>query len=94
MAIGSLIIKQRTPVIVAADQMLSSPEFTRAIGWAIDGDIVTANRIIENSPPFKKWLATTTPDVKRRIATTGIIAWLSSEEAEWADYFSYLKQSE
>lgn len=82
MAIGSLISKQRTPVIVAADQMLSSPQFTRAIGKAIQGDITTANKIIENSTPFKRWLATTTPEVQQRIAVRGIMAWLSSEEQE------------
>ena len=80
--VGSLISKQRTPVIVAADQMLSSPEFTRAIGRAVQGDVVTANKIIENSSSFKKWLATTTPEVQQRIAVRGIIAWLSSEEQE------------
>jgi len=80
--IGSLISKQRTPIIVAADEMLSSPQFTRAIGKAIEGDVVTANKIIENSSPFKKWLATTTLEVQERIAVRGIIGWLSSEEQE------------
>lgn len=79
-AIGSLISKQRTPIIVAADQMLSSPEFTRAIGRAVQGDISTANKIIENSPQFKNWQSKLSKQDAQNLATVGFIGWVTGEE--------------
>ena len=78
--IGGVLSKSKTPAIVAADELISSPEFTRAISEGIKGNAARADRIMENSPKFKRWLETATPQQAERIAALGFISWLASEE--------------
>jgi len=73
--VGSLLSKQRTPVIVAADNMIASSAFTRAINKSIQGDTSTANQIIENSPAFKAWAKTLNEPDALKIARIGFIEW-------------------
>ena len=72
-----LLNKQRTPVIVAADNMIASPAFTRAINKAIEGDAATANQIIENSPAFKVWATKIGKEEAQQIARIGFIEWVT-----------------
>ena len=78
--VGSLLSRQRTPVIVAADQMLASPAFARSMNKAIEGDVSTANQIIENSPHFKSWVKTIDQSDAANIAKLGFIAWVTEEQ--------------
>ena len=78
-AIGGLMAKNRTPMIVAADELLTSPQFSRAMKKAIDGDVAAANQILESSGPFKKWATTIDAQDKANIAKVGFIAWMTED---------------
>jgi hypothetical protein len=78
-AIGAILAAKRTPVLVAADDFLSSPAFNRAIREAAQGNTDVADQVISNSAQFKKWATTINPGDARRIAAVGFIAWLSEE---------------
>lgn len=78
--IGNFLARKRTPIIVAADEMLASPSFARAVNKAAQGDVAEANRIISESPQFKKWLKTMNETDREVIARSGFVAWLASNE--------------
>ena len=77
--IGAILSKPRIPVIVAADNMIASPAFTRAITKAIQGDTSTANKIIENSAAFKAWIKTLPTQDASKIARIGFIEWVTDD---------------
>lgn len=77
--IGAILAKQRTPVIQAADELLSSPSFSRAVNEAIKGNTKRSDSIVQNSPEFKKWATTISPEDARAISTIGFVAWLSQQ---------------
>lgn len=78
--IGTFVARNRKPIIVAADELLVSPEFTRAINKAVEGDVSTANQIVENSSAFKKWRDLINEDKAQTIARIGFVNWLIEEE--------------
>ena len=78
--IGATIAKGKTPVAVAADDLLSSPTFARAVIDASRGNVPGANTAIQNSSKFKKWATTIPPETAQRVASVGFIEWLVSEE--------------
>jgi hypothetical protein len=57
--------------------MISSAAFTRAINKAIQGDLSTANQIIENSSAFKNWSSKIDKQDAARIAKVGFIGWVT-----------------
>ena len=78
--IGAVLAKGRTPVSVAADEMIASVAFKDAIQESITGTAAKADQIIQNSPQFKKWVGTVDQATAREIGTLGFISWLISEE--------------
>jgi hypothetical protein len=64
----------------AADEFLSSPEFTSAIKAQAAGNTARANTIITNSPKYQKWLANLDSTLRSRVVKTGFVTWLLSEE--------------
>lgn len=84
-ALGSIFSKPRTPVIVAADEMIASPAFSRAIDEAVGGNTIRANQIIDNSPKYKRWLASLNPENRAQLARVGFIAWLADEPQQQPD---------
>lgn len=77
--------KQDAPSQAAAvDAFLASPEFNSGISRAIAGDVAEGNRIIQNSPRFKRWLAEGGLDESTlaNIANTGFIGWVSGQEEQ------------
>lgn len=80
--VGSFLSRTRTPIVVAADDMLSSPSFARAVREAARGNTDNANRIVASSPEFQAWLKTVNPGDQARIAQTGFVAWLSAVDTD------------
>lgn len=78
--VGTMLAKQRTPIVVAADRMLASPQFSQAINKAIKGDVAAANKVIQGSSAYNKWLATIDDQARANIARVGFIAWITSKE--------------
>lgn len=80
--IGGFLSKARTPIVVAADNMLSSPSFSRAVREAASGNATGANKILSSSPEYQAWLKAINPGDQAKIAQTGFVAWLSGVGAD------------
>lgn len=78
--VGAVLAKGKTPVLVAADDLLTSPAFTKAVQTAIDGDIAKANKIVEGSPQYKRWIKIADENSAGEIARLGFITWLTEEQ--------------
>ena len=78
--VGSALAKGATKPMVAADKLITSPEFTKAVQVAIDGDIARANQIITNSPKYKEWSRYISSSQAEQIAALGFMMWLVEEQ--------------
>lgn len=76
--IGGTISRSKTPGVVAADRLLTSPEFDRAISAAIAGDRTRAETIITSSPRYKVWTEMLDENSAREVAETGFITYLTA----------------
>lgn len=72
--------KPKVAQVTAADEFLTSQTFKDAVKVSLDGDLVRANRIVQDSPQFNKWLGTLDQQTAQRIGAIGFIAWLSGED--------------
>ena len=64
----------------AADQMLTSPAFKKAMTEYIRKQEEKANQTLESSPQYRRWLDNVDPQAKREILRQGAIQYLLSEE--------------
>ncbi len=80
--IASTLSKAKTPATQAADTLLTSPAFKRAIDVAAKGNLPAAERIMQRSPQFKKWASYADKSTLKAIAATGFIGWLSRRESD------------
>lgn len=77
--LGGVFASKKTPVIVAADEMLSSPAFSRAVRETGESGAEQANRVIQSSPQFKRWAALN-PRAAKQIASIGFLQWLTQDK--------------
>lgn len=75
-AIGKIWSQRRTPVMVAADELLSSPRFAQLVKEATP----QAESVLSKSPEFQRWYRLMPDQQKKAIAATGFIEWLSQEQ--------------
>lgn len=68
--------------VARADEFLTSQTFKDAVQAGIEGDIVRANRIAENSPQFKRWFETLDENTAANVTNTGFIGWLSAQDQQ------------
>jgi len=78
--VGGLLSKTRSPMIVAVDELLTSPQFSAAMNKAIAGDVAAANKIVEGSSAYNKWIPTLSSQERANLAKVGFIAWLTEDE--------------
>jgi hypothetical protein len=78
--VGALMNKAKTPVLVAADEMLASPAFARAVNKAAQGQAEQAARILQSNGQYQKWLRLQDAQTQRNIAAVGFISWLTEEQ--------------
>ena len=78
--VGTMLAKQKTPIIVAADEMLASPQFSQAVNKAIRGDTAGANKAIQGSAAYNRWLAAADNQTRANIAKVGFIAWMAEDQ--------------
>ena len=76
--LGGLFSKQKIPAVTIADDFLTSPEFSRAIKVAIDGDTAKADQIIRGSSKFKRWVEVS--GNTENLATASFIGWLTEDQ--------------
>ena len=68
--------------VAAADELLNSQTFQDAIKVTLEQGPAQGNRIIQNSPSFKKWVTTLEEGEAARLARVGFIGWLTSNNEE------------
>lgn len=66
----------------AADKLMSSPEFSRAMAKAMEGQVDQANTMIKRSAAWQAWRNTLGEGTKAQLASVGPIAWLTTPPVE------------
>lgn len=81
--IAKMATKEKNPTIQAVDNLISSSHFKKAfIEAANDPDGLAAKRaqrVLEQSKPYKDFVASKGPKVQASIASMGLIPWLVSD---------------
>ena len=77
----------KTPAIEAADQLLGSTQFRNAVVEAARSGTNTRNfrklnNKLKSTPAYQKYLNQLTKSEQSQIASSGLIAWLASEDEE------------
>lgn len=78
--LGSAFTKGKTPASEAADKLLTSPEFEKAMIKAMNNQEAQAERLLSTSKHFRSWLSTIDRDTASQILRSGFIPWIISEE--------------
>lgn len=84
-AVGVIISSVRSgskKATQAADEMLTSPAFKKAVSDYLKGQEEKGNRTLETSPQYRRWLGNVDPQVKREILRQGALSYLIREEEE------------
>jgi len=68
--------KGRTTATEAADSLLTSPRFSKAIEMAANGNIQGSNALMRGTAAFQNWLRTLSPNDAAQVAAVGLIPWL------------------
>jgi hypothetical protein len=79
LAAGSFImdrIKKQGPAGIAADELLASPEFSRALKAAAVGREAKAEALITKSDKYEKWYKYTSKTDRDQITKKGFLGWL------------------
>lgn len=81
LTLGRLWTQRNTPITVAADEMLASPQFARMAREATP----SAERALQATPQYRRWESLLSDNVRNEIATLGFTAWLASDGEVNAD---------
>ena len=73
--LGGVLASGKTAATEAADTLLTSPAFSKAVRAGADGALTKTSQ-------FKKWLTLQPIPVKKEIAAMGFIAWLSTNDQQ------------
>jgi hypothetical protein len=80
--VANAIAEKATPAVEAADALLASRQFQRAIQSHAAGAVNEAELALKNSPQYQQWLRAQNANIRADVVAMGLIPWLlqTSEE--------------
>ena len=76
--IGATLARSKKSANAAADELLSSDKFARAVKTAAIGKQKQSDNIIKKSAEYKRWARTASPEDIAKINKLGFVAWLTA----------------
>jgi len=82
--VANVIAEKATPAVEAADSLLASRQFERAVQSYAAGAANQAENALKNSPQYQQWLRSQNANIRAEVAAIGFIPWLfqTNEEGE------------
>lgn len=77
--IGGLLLKKTTSAVKRADELITSPAFSKAIKEAASGKARNAEKTIKRSQAFKNWVKTLPTAEAAELATVGFIPFITGQ---------------
>lgn len=80
--VANAIAEKATPAVEAADALLASRQFQRAVQSHAAGASNQAESALKNSPQYERWLRAQNATIRAEIAAIGFIPWLLQTNQE------------